>query len=63
MHIMDGRPAFFDKEDKCIYFSDHIDLEKLPKYLHQIKKEQEIEKQNDEKAYRTFYYSYIIVRL
>ena len=64
MHTMDGKPAVFDKNDQDLYFSSKVDLKELPKYLHQIRKEQRIAMDKDQAfPYRTFDYSYIIVRL
>ena len=65
MHLMDSKPAFFDSNNNYMFFADRIIFEKLPKYLYQIKKEQELAKKSDGESHfkPSLEYSYMIVRI
>ena len=63
MHLMNDKPALFDKEEDYMFFADKIFFDKLPKSLYQIRKEQKIMKKIDSVNREEYRYSYMIVRL
>jgi hypothetical protein len=66
MHLMNGIPAAWDKQYKCIYFSGKsIKVEEMCTSLSQLKRQQKLDMEECAKMKRMpdIKYSYMIVRV
>lgn len=62
MHTMDGRPAFFSRADKLIFFAGGRQRIRLADSLNQIREEQKICRERELIVIRSFFrYDYVLV--